>query len=45
MPRLKELILLDGEEILFELEGNAYTMSPNPIIKLIVSILRYIGKF
>ena len=44
MPKLKELILLDGEEILFELEGNAYTMSTNPIIKLIVSILRYIGK-
>ena len=44
MAKLKELILLDGEEVLFELEGNAYTMSPNPIIKLIVSILRYIGK-
>ncbi len=44
MAQLKELMLLDGEEVAFQLEGNAYTESPNPIIKLIAAIFRLIGK-
>ena len=44
MTNLKELILLDGENILFQLEGNAYTESPNPIVKAIAAILRAFGK-
>ena len=44
MAQLKELILLEGEEISFQLEGNAYTESPNPIVKMIASIFRLVGK-
>lgn len=43
MAQLDELILFDDEEISFQLEGNAYTESPNPILKLIASIIRLIG--
>ncbi|MFL3008585.1 MAG: hypothetical protein ACJZ14_04305 [Candidatus Neomarinimicrobiota bacterium] len=44
MAKLKELILLDGEEVTFQLEGNAYTESPNPIIKFFGAIIRIFGK-
>ena len=44
MAQLKELMLLEGEEVSFQLEGNAYTESSNPIIKLIAAIFRLIGK-
>ena len=44
MTNLKELILLDGENILFQLEGNAYTESPNPLVKAIAAIFRAFGK-
>lgn len=40
MSKLKELVLLENEENLYQIEGNAYTDSPNPLIKLIASILR-----
>jgi hypothetical protein len=41
---LSEVILLPGEEVQFQIEGNAYTDSPNPLVKLIVAIFRFIGK-
>ena len=44
MAQLKELMLLEGEEVTFQLEGNAYTESANPIIKLSAAIFRLIGK-
>ncbi|MCK4311398.1 MAG: hypothetical protein KAW88_01540 [Candidatus Cloacimonetes bacterium] len=37
---LKEVVLFDGEEISCQLEGNAYTSSPNPLVKLMTSIFR-----
>jgi len=42
MSILKEVILFDNEEILYKIKGNAYTDSPNPLVKLIVSLLRII---
>jgi len=41
---VKEVILKDGEKTLFQIEGNAYTESPNPIVKLLAAIVRVIGK-
>lgn len=40
MKKLKELTLLEGEEVLYEIEGNAYTDSPNPLVKLLIGIFR-----
>jgi hypothetical protein len=37
---IKEIMLFEGEEIKCQLEGNAYTDSPNPLTKLITSIFR-----
>lgn len=34
MAKLKELVLLEGETVRAEIEGNAYNHSPNPIAKL-----------
>lgn len=42
MSKLKEVILLENEEILYQIEGNAYTDSSNPLVKLITSIFRII---
>jgi len=42
MSKLKEVILLENEENLYQIEGNAYTDSPNPLVKLITSIFRII---
>ncbi len=42
--KLKEVVLLEGENILFQIEGNAYTESPNPLVKLLASFTRLIGK-
>lgn len=42
---LNEVILLQGEEVQFQIEGNAYTDTANPLAKFIVSIFRFIGKF
>lgn len=42
MSKLKEVVLFEGEESLYEIKGNAYTDSPNPLVKLIVSLLRII---
>ena len=42
MSKLKEVVLFENEESLYEIQGNAYTDSPNPLVKLIVSILRII---
>lgn len=42
MSKLKELVLLENEEVLYQVEGNAYTDSPNPLIKLITSLFRII---
>lgn len=44
MTNLKEIILLNDESILFQLEGNAYTESANPLVKAIYRIFRSIGK-
>lgn len=41
---IKEIILLEGEQNLFQIEGNAYTESPNPLVKLFASITRLIGR-
>ena len=35
----KEIILLDGENVIDMLEGNAVTDSPNPLVKLISFII------
>lgn len=35
MATLKEFTLLEGENVLAQIEGNAYNDSPNPIAKLI----------
>jgi len=40
MKKLKEIILIDNEEKLYQIEGNAYNDSPNPLIKLMNSIFR-----
>ncbi|MEA3497285.1 MAG: hypothetical protein U9R42_14755 [Bacteroidota bacterium] len=40
MSKLKEVILLENEEVLYQIEGNAYTDSPNPLVKLMTSIFR-----
>lgn len=40
MTELKEVILLENEETLYQIEGNAYTDSSNPMVKLITSIFR-----
>lgn len=42
MSKLKELILFENEQQLYQLEGNAYTDSPNPLVKLISSLIRLI---
>ncbi|MGK0291383.1 MAG: hypothetical protein ACI86H_002851 [bacterium] len=40
---MKEVVMLDGEEKLFELEGNAFTESSNPVLKAIMGLVRIIG--
>ncbi|MBE9467905.1 MAG: hypothetical protein IMY72_06220 [Bacteroidetes bacterium] len=40
MSKLKEVILLENEETLYQIEGNAYTDSPNPLVKLMTSLFR-----
>lgn len=40
MKKLKEIILIENEEKLYQIEGNAYNDSPNPLIKLVNSIFR-----
>jgi len=42
--KIKEIILLGGEEIIYEIEGNAYTESPNPLVRSVAFIVRIIGK-
>ena len=42
MSKLKEVVLLENEETLYQIQGNAYTDSANPLIKLITSIFRII---
>ena len=37
---LKEIVLFDSETISCQVEGNAYTSSPDPLQKLIASIFR-----
>ncbi len=43
MDYLKEIALLDGEEILLKIEGNAYTTSPNPIVRFFTAIFRFLA--
>ncbi len=38
--QLKELVLFEGEEVLYQIEGNAYTSSNNPIEKLMAAIVK-----
>jgi hypothetical protein len=45
MSNLKEIILMDGEQITFNIEGDAYNDSPNPIAKLFGKITKLLGKF
>lgn len=40
MAKLKEFTLLEGENVLAEIEGDAFNDSPNPIAKLFGMILR-----
>ena len=42
MSKVKELVLLENEEVLYQVEGNAYTDSPNPLTKLITSLFRVV---
>ena len=42
MKKLKEIVLIDNEEKLYQIEGNAYTDSANPLTKLIIAIFRII---
>ena len=42
MKKLKEIVLLENEEKLYQIEGNAYTDSANPLTKLIIAIFRII---
>ncbi len=45
MSNLKEVILMEGEQILFNLEGDAFNVDPNPISKLIGKVTKILGKF
>ncbi len=40
MKNLKEIVLLENEEKLYQIEGNAYTDSANPLTKLLIGIFR-----
>ena len=40
---IKEVVLMDNEQIKCQIEGNAYTDSPNPMIKLIIAIFRILS--
>lgn len=40
MAKLKELVLLEGETVRAEIEGNAYNSSPNPIAKLFAFFIK-----
>ncbi len=40
--QLKELVLFEGEEVLYQIEGNAYTSSNNPLERLMASISMFI---
>lgn len=42
MKNLKEFAPLDGENVLEQIEGDAYNDSPNPIVRIIVAIIRLI---
>ena len=42
MVKLKEFSLLEGEEVLQQIEGDAYNDSPNPIMRLIAAVVRII---
>ena len=42
MKKLKEIVLIENEEKLYQIEGNAYTDSANPLTKLIIAIFRII---
>lgn len=42
MATIKEFILLEGETILTQIEGDAFNDSPNPIAKLIGAVMRII---
>ncbi|MBT3234567.1 MAG: hypothetical protein HN353_01310 [Bdellovibrionales bacterium] len=44
MSKLKEVILMDGEQITFNIEGDAYNDSPNPVAKLVGVIIRVLGQ-
>jgi len=40
MTKLKEFIQLEGENVLTQIEGNAYNADPNPIAQLVASIAK-----
>ena len=40
MPQLKEFQLLEGEQIIEQLEGNAYNDSPNPFVQLFMFFVK-----
>ncbi len=40
--QLKELVLFEGEKVLYQVEGNAYTDSSNPFDKLIMFFVKII---
>lgn len=42
MKALKEFKELEGENVLEQIEGDAYNDSPNPIVRLVMSIVRII---
>lgn len=44
MSDLKEIILMDGEQILHKMEGDAYNNDPNPIMKLLGKVDKVLSK-
>ena len=38
--QLKELVLFEGEKVLYQVEGNAYSSSSNPLDQLIAGIFK-----
>ncbi len=41
MNDFKELTLLENEKVLLKIEGNAYTTSPNPLVRFFTAIFRF----